>query len=333
MIERIKLKDRITSGGNYHASPKSEIEFISSGSTTLDLVLGGGWAENRIANIVGDKSSGKTLLCIEAIANFAIKYPKGMIRYREAEAAFQLGYAEALGMPINRVDFGESHLETVEDLFEDLDYCAANAKEPELYICDSLDALSDRAELGRDMNAGTFGAEKAKKMSQLFRRLIRRLEEARITVIIVSQVRSKIGIAFGRTTTRTGGRALDFYASQVLYLAQAATITKTVSNIKRPVGVVVKAKMDKNKISLPFRETQFDILFGYGLNDIGACLDWLKQIGRLGDLGLSEKTMKGYEKELMSNPVQQELQRLHDTTSKSWYEIEMKFLPVVKKYA
>src|ERR1019366_3976564 len=96
-------RERVKPGGNYFSSPKTGIEFISSGCHNLDLALGGGWAEGRVSNIVGDKSTGKSLLAIEACANFAIKYPKGTIRYREAEAAFDRPYAEALGMPVDHV--------------------------------------------------------------------------------------------------------------------------------------------------------------------------------------------------------------------------------------
>src|ERR1700679_3730374 len=117
-MKRIRVKN--TEGGNYFAAPKTSIEFISSGSKTLDLALGGGWAEGRIANVIGDRSSGKTLLMIEASANFIKKHPNGRIKYREAEAAFDIPYAQALNMPIESVDFGNGLFETIEDLFEDL---------------------------------------------------------------------------------------------------------------------------------------------------------------------------------------------------------------------
>ena len=126
MVERAtratRAKDRAANGGggNYFLAPKTDVAFVSSGCHLLNLALGGGWAENRIANIVGDKSSGKTLLAIEACSNFAIKHKKGKIRYRECEAAFSNDYARAIGMPVERVDFGADPIDTVEDLFEDL---------------------------------------------------------------------------------------------------------------------------------------------------------------------------------------------------------------------
>ncbi len=311
MIQRRVL---LNGGGSYFSRPKTKLKFIPTGCLPLDLALGGGWAEGRIANIVGDKSSGKTLLCIEAVANFAQKYPKGDIFYRECEAAFDPDYASALGMPISRVEFGEP-METVEELFNDLNTLVKRkASRPVLYIVDSLDSLSDAAELERSMDQGTYGTNKARNMSQMFRRLCRQMSSAQITLMIVSQVRSKIGISFGRSTTRSGGRALDFYASQVLYLAHTGTISKTVKGVKRPIGVKVKAKVDKCKVGLPLRESAFSIMFGYGIDDKEACLAWLKEI---------------------KHPVNENLPvgELHKIVSKTWYEVESSFLPKRKKYS
>jgi recombination protein RecA len=333
---RRQAAGRAAGGGNYFSQPKTDVNFIASGCLTLDLALGGGWAEDRIANVVGDKSSGKTLLAIEMAANFAQKYPKGKIRYREAEAAFMPAYAEALGMPAHRVDFGEA-LDTVEDMFEDLQKVIAGARHPELYIVDSLDALSDRAEMERDMDEGTYGAAKAKNLSQLFRRTVRGMERAHVTCLIISQVRSKIGISFGRTTTRSGGRALDFYASQVLYLSTAALETKTVRGEKRPIGVNVRGRVDKNKIGLPFREAAFQIMFGYGVDSVGASLDWLKSIKALDDIGLSNKTkdedLREIKKQYLSTGVPDiPVADVEAAVRRRWYEIEERFLPTRRKY-
>lgn len=333
-----RAETRAEGGGNYFSSPKADIAFIASGCLTLDMALGGGWAEDRICNIVGDKSSGKTLLAIEAAANFGLKYTKGKIRYREAEAAFDTAYAESLGMPIHRVDFGKS-LETVEDLFEDLEKVIAGSRgQPELYIVDSLDALSDRAELARDMDEGTYGAQKAKNLSQMFRRTVRRLGRARVTVMIISQVRSKIGVSFGRGTTRSGGRALDFYASQVLYLNSADLEKKTMRGETRAVGINVKARCDKNKISLPFRDAAFQIRFGYGVDSVGASLDWLKKIKRLEDIGLrstmKDDDLRELKRQYMTADVTPGIAaaEIEDAVRKNWYEIETKFLPSKRKY-
>lgn len=303
------------SGGNYFASAKLDVSFISSGSKLLDLALGGGWAEDRISNIVGDKSTGKTLLAIEAAANFALKYPKGIIKYREAEAAFLHEYAAALGMPVQRVDFGKSPLETVEDLFNDLDTTISRTRrtQPTLYIVDSLDALSDRDEMEQEIDKGSYGAKKAKTLSQMFRRLTKPMAAARITLMIISQIRDSF-VRFGRPTTRTGGRALDFYASQCVWLQQLGMVDRTITKIKRPIGVNIRAKVEKNKVGLPFREAQFQIRFGYGIEDQKACRDWLELVG--------------YKLPKETGP--KELRRI---TEQEWYRIETTFLPKRRKYA
>jgi recombination protein RecA len=331
-VKRIAL-DAKAQQGLYFAGPKKNLKFIPSGCLTLDLALGGGWAENRIANVVGDKSSGKTLLAIEASANFAKKYPKGWIYYRECEAAFDPDYAAALGMPLDRVDFGEP-FDTVDDLYKDLDHTIAKASTPVLYIVDSLDSLSDDAEMQLDISEGTYGTGKAKKMSQMFRRLVRKMSSSNITLMIISQVRSKIGaVSFGRQTTRSGGRALDFYASQVLYLSYIKPINRNISNLKRAAGIKIRSKVEKNKIALPFRGAEFDILFGYGIDDLGSCVDWLRECKSLDRIGLSEAKVKDFLVDLKkSRNYEVEAERIHKAVTTRWYEIEQRFLPTRKKY-
>jgi recombination protein RecA len=337
VIERIRAKERVAGGGNYFTAPKTDIEFISSGSKLLDLALGGGWAEERIINIVGDKSTGKTLLAIEAAANFARKYKQGRILYREAESAFLPDYAGALGMPLDRVEFGNPNqpIETVEDLFEDLDKVLSKPTDhPILYILDSLDALSDREELDRPIDKGTYGTAKARYMSQIFRRTTSQMAEARCTLIIISQVRDNIGVMIGKKTTRSGGRALDFYASQVAYLQQITKLVRTISKIERVTGVKIRAKIDKNKIGLPFREAEFNISFGYGIDDVPACLEWLRAANALSRV-TDEAKVETYLQSLRRMPdseYYQSVRAIHKATEQRWYEVENAFLPKRKKY-
>lgn len=336
MVERERLmRERVKEGGSYFSAPKTSLSFIPTGSKMLDLALGGGWIENRVANIIGDKATGKSLLCIEACANFVAKHDNGKIMYRECEAAFDPQYAEALGMPLDRVDFGEK-LNTVEDLFEDLMKVLNVAKKfPILYIVDSLDSLSDRDEMDRDIDKGSFGAAKAKKMSEMFRRLVRDMEKSKVTLLIVSQIRDNIGVTFGRTWTRSGGRALDFYSSQTLVLAQKGQLKKTIKGVERPIGIALKAKVDKNKVSLPFREAEFNLSFGYGIDDIPSCLEWLKTTKALDLLDIAKDDIKVYMKtldQMDDSEYQRAVKRIHKVVTARWYEIESSFMPKRRKY-
>lgn len=329
------LRAKMSGSGSYFSQPKTTLEFIPTGSKLLDLALGGGWVEGRMANIIGDKATGKSLLCIEACANFVMKHGEGQIKYRECEAAFDPLYAQALGMPLDRVEFGEK-FSTVEDFFEDLsEVCQKAKKHPILYILDSLDSLSDRSEMDRDIDEGSYGASKAKKMSELFRRLVREMEKAHVTLLIVSQIRDNIGVSFGKKWTRSGGRALDFYSSQTLVLSQKSTEKKTIKGVERPVGITLRAKCEKNKVSLPFREAEFGLTFGYGIDDVPSCVEWLKSVKALDLIGVSKEGTKEYLKsidKLDDGEYQKEVRRLHKAVTDRWYEIEDSFMPKRRKY-
>lgn len=321
---------------NYFTSDK-DLPWVSSGCALLNQVLGGGYVLGRIVNIVGDKSSGKTLLAIEAIANFHRQYGDGWVRYAEAEAAFDEGYAEALGMPPGLVDFADE-IFTVEDWFEDLQRHLddpAKKDKPGLYIVDSLDALSDRDELARDIDKGTFGASKPKQLSEMFRRLIQRIEESKMLLVVISQIRDKIGVSFGEAHSRSGGRALDFYASQVIWLADIGKIDKEREGVKRITGINVRARCKKNKVGLPFRECEFPIIFGYGVDDLTANAEWLKKVGKLEETGLKETNYKTSLTNLR-NKGGPELAAMREKLDASvkfhWARIEDGFLPKLRKY-
>lgn len=326
-----------TGKGAYFSAPSESHEFVSTGCALLDCVMGGGYVLGRVTNIVGDRSTGKTLLAMEGAANFLKVYPTGKVLYVETESCFDVNYAEqGLGISMKKVDLRQG-VDTVEELFDELTkfLTAKSLSKPAYIVVDSLDALTDQAETERGISDGSYGTGKAKKMSELFRRLIRKLEQHRATLIIISQVRDAIGVTFGRKTKRTGGRALDFYAAQVMFLAQKEVLKKTISGAVRPIAVEIRIKMDKNKIGLPFRECVFPIRFGYGIDDVTASLDWLQEVKRLDEVGLTktevEKTIKQLDD--LDRPDFEALRAdISKAVRKVWGEIETEFLPRRKKY-
>lgn len=318
--------------GSYFTAPSGH-QFVSTGCTVLDCALGGGFPLGRIVNIVGDKSTAKTALATETITNFLRQY-KGKAAYRDAEAAFDSVYADAMGMPVDQVDFGnpETPLETVEEFSRDLDAFLdqqLKAKEPGIYVLDSLDALSDENELSQDIGKGTYGTAKAKNMSIMFRKMKSKIERAKVLLVVVSQVRDNIGVMFGEKHKRSGGRALDFYASQIMWLSHLETLSKTEAKVKRPYGVRIKAKIKKNKIAFPFRECEFPFIFGYGIEDYIASVEWLLSVGKLK----SEEAKALLSEDHDDNTYRAAQVQMAERVRKVWAEIETTFLPARKKYA
>lgn len=336
MRRRLKNSEA-TEGGDYFKP--NQIYFIKSGCVLFDCMLGGGWPLGRMSNLVGDKSTGKTLCAIEACANFARQYDGGLIYYRESEAAFDESYAAALGLPVDRINFGSDGLdtawETVEDIFEDLEVAyeeCMDTKQPGLYIIDSLDALSSRAELSRKIDEGSYGMEKQKQLGQLFRRQTRKLRDAHIALLIVSQVREKIGITFGNKYRRSGGKALDFYASLVVYLSHLKRLQKTVGGIKRPTAIRVKAHCEKNKIAMPFRECEFTLRFGYGIDEMAACVEFLEAAKATKDIEGYDKNFLTRVEKLDDAGYKKQLAVLRKSVRKTWRTIESDFAPTRRKY-
>ena len=261
----------------------SERTFLHSGSTMLNLALTGhplkGWPIGRVSNIVGDKSSGKTLLAIEAASLFLSNPPQGVsprVEYMEAEAAFDEEYAQKLGLDTSRVNFSRG-IDTVEQMFDRMDNVIDSIKgtnQQALCIIDSLDGLSSKAEMERGMDEGTYGMEKQKKLGELFRKCIRRWEAANMHIMIVSQIRENINaMPFQPKYRRSGGKALDFYASHILWLAETGKIKTGDKSLV--IGISIKGKITKNKVSVPYREVQWPVYFMYGIDDITSVVDWL----------------------------------------------------------
>lgn len=334
--QRAQLAEKPSS---YLTSAKAGLQFVSSGCTVLDCALGGGYPLGRMVNIVGDKSTAKTALATEALTNFLLLY-KGAAAYREAEAAFDKSYAAAMGVPIDKVDFGdeENPIITVEDFYRDFNRfidAQIKSKAPGIYVLDSLDALSDDNEMENDIGKASYGTAKAKTLSIAFRKMTRKIEQSQVLLLIVSQVRDNINARFGEKQKRSGGHAMDFYASQIMWLSHSKTLKRTLKKVERPYGVTIKAKIKKNKVGLPFRECEFDFIFGYGSEDLSASVEWLKEVGRLADADISQAEVKGYLAEienLTDAEYRKEQKMISAVVRNVWADVEQTFLPKRAKY-
>ncbi len=339
MAKRVKLTEQPKN--SYFTSAKTNIQFVSTGCAVLDCALGGGLALGRTANVVGDKSTAKTGTATEVMINFTQQYPEGAVAYREAEAAWDDAYAEAMCLPLDKIDFGdrENPIQTVEDFIRDFTAFVeqqAKAKKPGLYILDSLDSISDDEEMENDISKGTYGMAKAKKLSIMFRKITRKQEQANVLLLIVSQVRENIGAGlFGEKYKRSGGKALDFYCSQVLWLANMGMLKRTISKVERPYGIKLRAVVKKNKVSVPFREALFSFEFAFGVDDLSASISWLNEVDRLAAMDIKKTEYKDYVKgisEMSSAEYAEERKRAAAAVKIVWAEIETTFLPRRQKY-
>lgn len=277
---------------------ESPVEFIHSGSILLNLAASGkgkdgGWARGRIINFVGDGSSGKTLMALEAAAYTFYKMPgnqshnfppvkKVRIIFDNAEGVMDFPIGQMYGKKfVDGVEW--EHSKTVEEFGRKFTREVAAHKEGTclLYVIDSLDALSSEAGLARFEEAakkdkpedGSYGVEKAKYLSaNFFANICSLTNKKDITLIVVSQIRHKIGVSFGEQYGRTGGKSLDFYTHQVVWLSEVEKLKKTFKEEERTYGIRILAKFKRNKVAKPFREAEIIALFDYGIDDLGSSI-------------------------------------------------------------
>ena len=240
------------------------IDVISTGSLTLDIALGiGGLPRGRVIEIYGPESSGKTTMTLHTIAE--CQKMGGTAAFIDAEHALDPGYAEKLGVKIDDLlvsqpDNGEQALEIADML--------VRSGGVDLVVVDSVAALTPRAEIEGDMGDSHMGLQ-ARLMSQALRKLTANIQKSNTMVIFINQIRMKIGVMFGSPETTTGGNALKFYASVRLDIRRIGGIKKG----DEIVGNSTRVKVVKNKMAPPFKEAEFEILYGQGVSHMGELID------------------------------------------------------------
>jgi recombination protein RecA len=295
----------------------NDIQVISTGSLTIDAALGiGGLPRGRVVEIFGPESSGKTTLCLSVVAE--AQKTGGVCAYIDAENALDVVYARKLGVKvddllISQPDTGEQALEIADML--------VRSGGIDVIVIDSVAALTPKAELDGEMGDSHMGLQ-ARLMSQALRKLTGNIKRTNTLVIFINQIRMKIGVMFGSPETTTGGNALKFYASVRLDIRRTGTVKKG----EDVIGSETRVKVVKNKVAPPFKQADFEILYGEGISKYGELIElgvanniidksgsWYSYSGT--KIGQGKENVKEYLKEntAMANEIEHKVRQLLTT--------------------
>src|SRR5580693_7268856 len=300
------------------ASLTDGLQVISSGSIGLDIALGiGGYPRGRIIEIYGPESSGKTTLTLHAIAQ--VQKTGGVAAFIDAEHALDPAYARKLGVKtdellVSQPDYGEQALEIADML--------VRSGAVDLIVIDSVAALVPKAEIEGDMGDSHVGLQ-ARLMSQALRKLTSTVARSNCLLVFINQIRMKIGVMFGSPETTTGGNALKFYASVRLDIRRIGAIKEATE----AVGNMTRVKVVKNKVSPPFREAEFEIMYGVGISREGEIIELGSQQGIIDKAG-AWYSYKGERIGQGKDNVRTFLQQHPEISREIEEQVRLKLLPI-----
>lgn len=323
-----RLTEEVKSTLKEEKARKEEKLAFSSGSTLLNLALADspvwGFSPGKLVNIIGDSSAGKSFLLWTIFAELSHdkRFDDYELIYDEPEVALEFDIPKLFGGKTEKRVRTDIRSETIEDFHDNVIKEVSKGK-PIIYGLDSFDALTSEAEIKREVRDGTYGMEKPKLSGIILRKICGKIHDTGSAVFVISQTRDNIGVSFGNKKTRSGGKALKFYSTHEMWLAVEAHIKRK----DRDVGVNVKCKISKNKVTGKLRTIGFPLLYDYGIDDIQSMIDWLmdekvwtKEGRKINTDGFIEPmTLDNLIQNIIDNNLENKLKEI---VANKWFDIE-----------